>query len=342
MGNTAWEEVTVRKDIDDPSITINSPNMNDLFGPTSPDFDVTISDPSGIDTQWYTIDGGTTNFTFSGSNGSIDQTAWEGKSNGTVTIRFYANDSVGNIAWEEVTVRKDSEAPSITINNPILNELFGNDSPAYNVEIGDINSIDSMWYTLNDGVKTFFTTNGTISQSIWNSYGSGDISIKFYANDSVGNEAFSEVTVEKDLTDPTIIINNPDPGDLFGHTPPNFNVRITDLNGISEMWYTLNDGVKTFFTINGTISQSIWDSYASGDISIKFYANDSVGNEAFSSVVVEKDIDGPTITINFPNPYDLFGDDAPSFNVYHLEFILLLSTMYTLKLGASSPNKSYD
>ncbi len=42
----------------------------------------------------------------------IDETAWDLFGNGTVTIRFYANDTVGNINWAEVTMRKDIDAPT--------------------------------------------------------------------------------------------------------------------------------------------------------------------------------------------------------------------------------------
>jgi hypothetical protein len=106
------------KDIIEPSISINSPNPNDLFGTTAPDFDVTINDSSGISTQWYMIDGELFNYMFIGSTGTINQTAWNGKGNGTVIIRFYANDTAGNIAWQEVIVRKDIILPFVDITNP--------------------------------------------------------------------------------------------------------------------------------------------------------------------------------------------------------------------------------
>ncbi|MEJ2248441.1 MAG: LamG domain-containing protein [Candidatus Lokiarchaeota archaeon] len=335
VGNLGFTEVNVRKDIVNPEIIITSPTPYELFGSTPPPITLDIAEPNHA-TTWYQLDNGTITTENYSWTGVIEQNVWDQIGNGTVTIRFYTNDSTGNIAWEEVTVRKDIEQPSIVINSPNDLDLFGYASPPYNVEIWDINGIDSIWYTLNDGVKTFFTTNGTISQIVWDSYGSGDIAVKFYANDSVGNEAFSSVVVEKDVNVPIVVINNPDLGDLFGHNPPNFNVRITDQNGISDMWYTLNDGVKTFFTTNGTISQIVWDSYGSGDIAVRIYANDSVGNEAFSSVVVEKDIDDPIIMINFPNPYGLFGDNAPSFNVYINDSNIINMRWYTIDGGETN------
>ena len=104
------------EDITGPSITINNPTANDLFGLTVPNYVITIGDPSGLDTTWYTIDGGATNYTFI-SNGSINSAAWSAQANGTVIIRFYANDSLGNLAWEQVIVRKDIIGPTINSGN---------------------------------------------------------------------------------------------------------------------------------------------------------------------------------------------------------------------------------
>ncbi|MHA2400183.1 MAG: DUF2341 domain-containing protein, partial [Promethearchaeota archaeon] len=300
-----------------PTIIINSPNDNDLFGMIPPSFNVEINDNSTIDIKWYRLTNGTittSNTTFI-VNGSITQARWDEIGNGTLKIQFFANDSLGNVGFSEVTIRKDIVPPMININTPNDLDLLGDTAPVFNVEIQDINAVDSMWYTLNDGVKTNFTLNGTISQTQWDGIGNGSVSIKFYANDSVGNHGFSEVIVRKDINYPIIIINTPDPFDLCGRNAPSYNVRITDPNGISFMWYTLNDGVKNFFTTNGTISQIAWNSYGSESISVKFYANDSLGNEGFLEVVVQKDLDGPNVTINFPIPNALFGEVAPNFNI---------------------------
>ncbi|MHA2075887.1 MAG: hypothetical protein ACW97X_14800, partial [Candidatus Hodarchaeales archaeon] len=101
----------------------------ELFGTSAPGFDVTITDSSGLNTTWYTIIGSGTNFTFSGSTGTIDEDAWDAEANGTVIIRFYANDTAGNINWEDRIVRRDIESPSITINSPDPYDLFGTSAP---------------------------------------------------------------------------------------------------------------------------------------------------------------------------------------------------------------------
>ncbi|MFX1327468.1 MAG: hypothetical protein ACFE91_04910 [Promethearchaeota archaeon] len=87
-----------------PEITINSPTYNDIFGSTAPDYDLSINTP--CDTIWYTIDEGITNITANGLTGTIDQTEWNKKANGIVTITFYANNTLSYIGSAAVQVVK--------------------------------------------------------------------------------------------------------------------------------------------------------------------------------------------------------------------------------------------
>jgi len=88
---------------------INSPNTNDEFGTLAPAYEISINDPH-LDKIWYTLDGGLTNITTASVSGPINEAIWEGISEGPVTIRFYANDTLGNIDYNEVTVIKSVPA----------------------------------------------------------------------------------------------------------------------------------------------------------------------------------------------------------------------------------------
>ena len=88
-----------------PSITINSPSDDDVFGTSAPSFSVTITEVH-LDEMWYTLDGGLHNYTFTGLSGTINQTAWATMADGTITIIFYASDIPGNIGTESVVITK--------------------------------------------------------------------------------------------------------------------------------------------------------------------------------------------------------------------------------------------
>jgi len=91
------------------------------FGLDAPNFNITI-DELNLDTIWYTLDGGGMNYTITDLAGTFNQTAWGALSEGNVTIRFYANDTAGNIGFIDVEVIK--EIPEDSNGVPIIS--FGN------------------------------------------------------------------------------------------------------------------------------------------------------------------------------------------------------------------------
>ncbi len=104
-----------------PVITIISPLPDSIFGLDAPNYNLSI-DELNLDTIWYTLDGGITNYTITGLTGTFNQTAWEGLSEGSLTIRFYANDTAGNIGFIDVEVI--IEIPEDINDLPIIS--FGN------------------------------------------------------------------------------------------------------------------------------------------------------------------------------------------------------------------------
>jgi len=98
-----------------PSITISSPAPGNSFGDAAPSFTVIITDDY-LDEMWYTVDGGVTNYTFT-ENVTIDQSAWDALSDGTITLTFYASDIPGNIGSADVIITKNpsSGGPNIIL-----------------------------------------------------------------------------------------------------------------------------------------------------------------------------------------------------------------------------------
>ena len=206
--HTSSAEVNLIKDTQIPSITVNSPADDDIFDSSAPSFNVRITDDN-LDTMWYTLDGGLNNYTFT-DNETINPTAWAALLDGPITIIFYANDTFGHLASAEITIIKDTQAPTIVINSPSPGSEFGVNAPVFNITITD-DHLDAIWYSLDGGLTTYaITTNATIDQTAWAALSEGSITITFYANDTVGNVASEDVIITKSIPsggdDPTIII----------------------------------------------------------------------------------------------------------------------------------------
>ena len=273
-----------------PNILILSPSMNDAFSFLPPDFNVAINDASTINSTWYTIDMGTTNYTFSGLTGTVNQAAWDNKGTESMILRFYANDSFGHIGFEDVLIWKDLIAPKITINSPTPNQLCGVDAPTFSITIDEPN-LQEKRYSLNGRPNITFTAETQFNQLEWNNIENGTVIITFYVIDTADNVNSSQIVVRKDSNIPDITIISPIQDEILGNTPPEFNISIIEENLVFT-WYMLEGVAGTFsFTgLTGTIDQGVWDSVPQGELSITFYAEDGAGNIGSESVVVAKTI----------------------------------------------------
>jgi hypothetical protein len=101
-------------DDSDPIINILSPQDNQIFGRIAPSYNLSIIEPN-LDKVWYTLDGGLNNITIANLSGRINQILWNSLPSGPLTIRFYANDTMGYISYEEVTINKISQPDRVII-----------------------------------------------------------------------------------------------------------------------------------------------------------------------------------------------------------------------------------
>ncbi|MFX1572304.1 MAG: NosD domain-containing protein [Promethearchaeota archaeon] len=277
-------------DNEPPFIRIDSPKPGDKFSFNAPRFSVSIigEDPYSM---WYTLDGGLNNYTFT-ENGKIDQTAWDALPSSTITLKFYARDKPCNIGTSEVSIIKDIEVPNIIINSPSSNEIYGNKAPNFKISIDDPN-LDSIWYTLDNNLMILtYEKNGTISQNIWNGFGNGTVTIKFYANDTLGNLGTADINIRKDIISPIITIKNIEENQRFGKKPPSFNVSINEPN-LNLTWYSIYNGTQwsqeiIFTELIGNIDKVLWKSLPKGNVTIRFYASDLAGNIGFEEILFIK------------------------------------------------------
>jgi len=333
LGNLGFTELNIYKDVSKPFITINLPNQNQLFGEKAPQYNLSIVE-GNLDTMWYTLDDGINNITFTDLTGTINQTEWNKVENGSLTIIFYVNDTLGNLGFIKLNIYKDISKPLIIINVPSQDQFYGEDAPQYKITIVEGN-LDTMWYTLNDGIIniTFTALTGTINQTEWNKVENGSLTIIFYVNDTLGNLGFIKLNIYKDISEPLIIINVPSQDQFYGEDAPQYNITIVEGN-LDTMWYTLNDGFTniTFTALIGTINQTEWNKVKNGSVTIIFYANDTLGNLGFAELNIFKDVSKPLMTINLPSQDQLYGENAPQYNLSIIEGNL--DTMwYTLDDG---------
>ncbi|MFX1304291.1 MAG: hypothetical protein ACFE9X_13130, partial [Promethearchaeota archaeon] len=91
----------------------------------------------------------------------------------------------------------DIDPPNITIIKPSNNSVFGSAAPSFEIKVNE-RFLDVMWYTLDSGLHNYtFTKNGTIDQAAWNLLANGQVNLRFYAFDKVGNIAHEYILIIK-------------------------------------------------------------------------------------------------------------------------------------------------
>ena len=188
-------------------------------------------------------------------------------------------------ADKDIYSQRLKENPIVTINSPVSQALFSYTAPSFNVEYL-VSDLDDMWYTVNGGTNNPIITNGSISQSIWNSLGNGTVTIQFYADDVYGTEGYSEVVVHKDILGPSITINDPENNQEFKDIIPSYSITVEDGN-LDTVWYTLNGGPEIIVakgtpivSVSKPIDEEAWNALNEGSVTIQFHANDTLGNPA--------------------------------------------------------------
>lgn len=235
----------------------------------------------------HAVDHGTNNVWNSSTRGNYwdNYTGWDDDDNGIGDIPYIIP---GDANSEDMMPLWDDAEPIIDILTPLPDSVFSSTAPQFLVNIYDLN-LDKMWYTLNGlTTKMLFITNGTIDQNIWNLNSDGTLTISFCANDTFGNTAFSEVVVSKDSQGPIISIITPNMNEVFTN-PPNYEISITEPH-LDKIWYTFDGGKNKIFTTElfNTLDSNLWNQLPNGDVSIRFYANDTLGQVSFEEVIVVK------------------------------------------------------
>ncbi|KKN69748.1 hypothetical protein LCGC14_0437770 [marine sediment metagenome] len=180
------------------------------------------------------------------------------------------------------------DPPVLSIVSEKNNLIFGFLTPEFRIMVEE-GIADTIWYTCNNGISNYtIYANELINPIVWENLGNGSFIFNFYVNDSRGDEGNIEVVILKDIILPSISLKSPNSSQVFGHSPPDYDIIINESN-IGKIWYSLNNNENiTIETTNGRIDYAQWDLLPDGEVIIRFYANDSAGNIGFSEVLVIK------------------------------------------------------
>lgn len=282
---TRWLNVTM--DLIPPSLTIYSPQNGASYGSNiSIKLELSASDKN-LGYCWYNLYKGTSLFRSNTTITNCQNTTFNASSDGSYTINLYANDSLGNTAYQSNSFSIAVGSPTIILNSPV--DSYSNSTSVtfrYTPTDNDLGSCE-LWgnftgmFALNQttpnpisGAENTFNLVLPEGSYVWN----------VRCNDSIGHLAFNgNKTFHIDTTNPSLTISQPS-GAKTSRTGIPLEFSALDASPISCK-YNVYRGASAEIA-NTTISNCSSTTIAvtgDGDFVLNLYVNDSAGNLNYSS-----------------------------------------------------------
>jgi hypothetical protein len=316
-GNTNTTSTTFTiSDVIAPTVTVTSPG-NFTYNQNS--IGISLVTNENASAAWYSLNGAA-NVSMSNTSKTNWNATLTSLSNAGYNIRFYANDSSGNIGsssliYFTVNSISDTISPVITMINP-TNLSYKGLSLVLNISSNEA----LLWagYTLNGGNLTNLTNTSTTS---WNATLSGltqesTNTIIIYANDTSNNQANSAITFYSDTIAPRY--SNPSAPSANQSQSVNCSIAWVDAFALTNVIIGENssgsfENHTIALTSNGTASYVIVGSKLTnaGTYTCQFYATDAAENiNTTSTTFTISDVIAPTVTVTSPTNGGVYGDTS--------------------------------
>jgi len=315
LNNTGSDDEELVYDITPPTLTVDEIDHT----PTNTDVDVTWTVDNAALVLLYdndtdctgTIVGGYSDVT--GQNViNIISTIY--LSEGTNIFQLCASDDVDNVASQTVTIVYDTTTPTVTINSASPNPTNGSTTLSWYADENGDYEIRTNATGCFDGTVVSTGTYSTSPSSTSTLVVAGDLpegatQVMVCLTDGAGNAGGNSITVNKDITAPSPVINSVTPNPTGAGVTVNWN------SGELNSTYSLRLGGSSCIT--GTEIESGTDttglahsttiasaSLPEGTTTLRLCAADALGNTGIDTEDIIKDTTSPTAVIDSidPNP----------------------------------------
>ena len=264
---------------DDPIISVSL--IDGTVHPSGTLIDITITDPylDSVNISW---DGG---IPITHNTHTLHTNLPSG--NGLHTLKVWANNTSVE-TFELFTFLTDDDLPFFDlVSHEDEGYITVKSGAGVELELSDVDDADPIEIT-------YKSWDDDQSWEIWDvefeetvPAGDGVHVLYTYLITSRDYEFAQSFTFITDDTDPVITIANPDTDDTYGE-PPSYDVAITEPN-IDKIWYTLNNGDAIYVEeTTGSLNSEMWSALADGEVTLKFFVNDTVGHSSYDTVIFQK------------------------------------------------------
>ncbi|RZI59466.1 MAG: hypothetical protein EOP14_04215, partial [Pseudomonas sp.] len=284
-GNSTSDELTLTKDTTTASISVGS----DIITSSTASVVPTVTANSGVVSYAWSMVSGPGSVTF-GSPSAKDTTIAV-DTDGVYVLRLTVVDNLANVLTDDLTLTKDSVAPSVTMGANRYTNTSVSLSPAA-TDTGGSGIASYAWSQISGSGTATFSSPSTKNTSVTLS-SDGAYTLRLTVIDNAGNTTSGNIVVTKDTSLPSISAG----ADAISSSTIISTATASSASGIASYSWTMlvGPGVITFGTANA-LNTSIAASM-DGTYSIRLTVMDNAGNSQSDDMVFVKDTGNPSVNV---------------------------------------------
>ena len=230
---------------------------------------------------------------------------------GAYQFAIQVSDILGNVGEQSVAFAVEGINPTVMITAPASGQMFDHSPAKITGFFAGGGEVSISKFTVNDADMTAEVDGNNFSYMPTEALGDGDYTVAVEVTDGSGLTAQTALTFTVELPVPTVSIDTPTVGQIYGHGMP---VITGDFSGADPIEVTVSiDGEAVAADVKGNeFSYTPAEALTHGEHMVAVEVTDANGRTAQTSTVFMVDIPGPTVAINSPAAGQIYDHGKPA------------------------------
>ncbi|RYZ56085.1 MAG: hypothetical protein EOP07_13050, partial [Proteobacteria bacterium] len=283
-GNSAYSELTFTRNSTAPVVNVGA----DRTSNTSVSIVPTVTATNTVATYAWTKISGSGTITF-GSPSAKDTTI-AASADDTYVLRLTVTDVAGNVGFDELTFRKDTVVPVVSVGGNRLSNTTISVTPTASDAFSGIATY--AWTKVSGTPNVTFSAASALNTDVTAS-ADGAVVIRLTVTDNAGNSAYSELTFTRSTSAPVVNVGV----DQASNSNPAFFPTVTAANTIASYAWTKTSGSGTI-SFGSASAKDTWVSATVDDTYVlRLTVTDVAGNVGFDEATFRKDTVAPVVSV---------------------------------------------
>ncbi len=241
---------------------------------------------------------------------SLVYTRTEMLAGGAYQFTIMVTDNLGNVGEQTVSFAVEGLSPTVVITAPASGQKFDQSPDKITGFYSGGGEVSITKFTINDAEVMAEVDGNNFSHALAQTLEEGDHTVTVEVTDGSGLTAQTSLTFTVELPVPTVSIDTPTAGQIYGHGMP---VITGSFSGAGDVGVELSvDGEVVEATVNNNeYTYTPAEALGHGEHMVSVEVTDANGRTAMTSLMFSVDIPGPSVMIHSPASGQMYDHGSP-------------------------------